>query len=54
MNDVLKEILILYEKLDAKGKAAVLRRAQRLLARQQNKLPPRRKRQPVQRKGIAR
>lgn len=34
MNDVLKEILNVYEKLDPKGKAAVLRRARRLLARQ--------------------
>lgn len=51
MNDVLKEILNVYEKLDPKGKAAVLRRARRLLARQKNKLPPLAKRQPFQRKG---
>lgn len=34
MNEIVKEILNVYEKLDAKGKAAVLRRARRLLARQ--------------------
>ena len=34
MNDMWKEILNVCENLDAKGKAAVLRRARRLLARQ--------------------
>lgn len=48
MNNVTKEILTIYEKLDPKGKAAVLRRARRLLARQKNKLPPLAKRQPSQ------
>ncbi len=51
VNDVTKEILNVYEKLDPKGKAAVLRRARRLLARQKSKLPPLAKRQSLQRKG---
>lgn len=56
MNDVSKELLIVYEKLDAKGRAAVLRRARRLLARQQKQIAAgsRNRRQPVQRQGIDR
>ncbi|MBV6400844.1 MAG: hypothetical protein CNIPEHKO_01138 [Anaerolineales bacterium] len=38
MNDVSKEILRIYTLLDAKGKAAVLRKARRLLARQQKQI----------------
>lgn len=38
MNDVSKEILRIYNLLDAKGKAAVLRKARRLLARQQKQI----------------
>ena len=38
VNDMWKEILNVCENLDAKGKAAVLRRARRLLARQKNQI----------------